>query len=33
MGLIELIAGAFVVGVPALVLADVFDRRDRNRLS
>lgn len=26
MGIIELIAGAFIIGVPALVLADVLER-------
>jgi len=27
MGILELMAGAFIVSVPALVLADVFDER------
>ena len=27
MGLLEIMAGAFIVGVPALVLADVLDER------
>ena len=27
MGILELMAGAFVVSVPALVLADAFDER------
>ena len=27
MGLIELIAGAFIIGVPVLVIADALERR------
>jgi hypothetical protein len=27
MGILEIVAGAFVASVPALVLADVFDER------
>lgn len=30
MGILEIMAGAFIVSVPALVLADAFDER-RNR--
>ena len=32
MGLMELIAAAFIVGVPALVLADAFEGRNRAKL-
>ena len=30
MGLLELMAGAFIVSVPAFVLGDVLDRDDRS---
>jgi hypothetical protein len=31
MGLIELLAGVFIVGVPALVLADALEARSRGK--
>ncbi len=31
MGLLEILAAAFIVSVPAFVLGDVFDRPKRHR--